>query len=72
MEISFHFYIVGLILFKLVLLACIFFYRYKRHQKLAEIRRCLAVIEEQNRRGQTVGATEVRVLKLFSFELLCR
>ena len=56
MEISFHFYILALILFKLVLLACIFFYRYKRHQKLAEIRRCLAAIEEQTRRDQTVRA----------------
>ena len=59
MEVSLGFYIVILILIKLSLLACIFFFRYKRHQKLSEIRRSLAAIEEQTRRGQTVGPGQV-------------
>ena len=31
-------------------------FRYKRHQKLSEIRRTLATIEEQNIRAQAAGS----------------
>ena len=39
-------------------------FRFKRHQKLSEIRRTLATIEEQNARAQAAGSGQVREISM--------
>ena len=59
MDFSLGFYVAVIIVIKLFFFSCLFVYRYKRYQKLVEIRRTLATIEEQSRRGQTLGSAQV-------------
>ena len=59
MDFSLGFYVAVIIVIKLFFFSCLFVYRYKRYQKLVEIRRTLATIEEQSRRGQTLGPAQV-------------
>ena len=56
MEPSYSFYLAIIIVIKLIFWSCICMFRYKRHQKLSEIRRTLATIEEQNMRAQAAGS----------------
>ena len=62
MDSSLGLYIGLIIILKLLFWGCIFIYRYKRYQKLSEIRRTLAAIEEQNMRAQAAGSVQVKKL----------
>ena len=64
MEPSYSFYIAIIIVIKLIFWSCICGFRYKRYQKLSEIRRTLANIEEQNARARAAGSGQVREISM--------